>query len=310
MALAFDVLERIFHRRFEPSYSLRIALRLETLQENDGAEARYRQAIKGFMERNEFGNLTVCRNHFGKFLSKFSRDEEAVVVLLDGFTAYFRWWSLCSLRTLTSPYSNLPPLPLSPWFTHHKKIMESLQKLHLKMDQDGNFAWVRTSLSRLQNLLKDLKSLSADDWELVLLEAMQMATAYSETWHFDAANLVYEFAAPYLESFSSRTHAFERVCAFKDYAKYYEKLDSPVARSIQLRRAISSIESAYRYDEESNFLNNLFKWLDVPEDNLGNVNSNQQPGPGPHEAYFESILREDAELSLYIRPAFIEVVTP
>lgn len=152
----------------------------------------------------------------------------------------------------------------------------------------GSFAWVRSSLSRLQNL--DLNE-DTCDVEQLLLEFMKLGAAYSDIWLFYAANVVYEFAIPHLKSFDSRSHAFERACAFSEAARHYEKLGSLDELSKQLLQAFRCVEAIRRYTE-SNAAEpgNLLEPSDKQSDKV-------LLRLGPVEEYFEVLAREDPQLS-------------
>jgi hypothetical protein len=122
-------------------------------------------------------------------------------------------------------------------------------------------------------------------------------------WLFDAANLVYIFAAPRLQAFNNRPHAFERACAFKAYAQSLENTDSSAARSEQLQNSIRCIESAYQYDDKRNWFNDSLK---SPPDQHIDDRVCHQHGPGSHKGCCESMAREDADLSPWMRPNLVK----
>jgi hypothetical protein len=216
-----------------------------------------------------FGNgLLKCRKHFGAFPMKMNLDDEALIILIHAFTCV----ADCMLFT-TNWGLFLSDLPSSSFHD----IVTTLQILHLKMDQ-GSFAWVRSSVSRLQNLALKLDTC---DGEELLLEFMKLGAAYSEIWLLDAANAAHESATPRPKSFNSRTHAFERACAFSEAARHYEKLGSPDELSKQLQLAFRCIEAIRQYTESTAAEpGNLLE----PSDKQSNK---VLPGPGPLEEYFE-----------------------
>jgi hypothetical protein len=303
MLKAFEVLEVMFHQKVDPSswpfYTMVLAKNHETRGENSAAEICYHRALKSYMERSDVESffrdrvdgLLDCHNGFGHFLIKTNRDEEALNMLINGLTNYLsHCWSLTNIQD-SAPLVSWASLGFacSLFFD----VMESLQRLHLKMDQDGSLAWARASISRVQNLCR--KSYMVEP-EQILLEFMTLAAAYSEIWRLDAAIMVYEFAAPLLEAFNTRPHAFERACAFRAYAQHYEKLGSPDDRSKKLQLAFRSIAAVHRYEESNeDYLLNFLESLDELSGITG------FPGPGPNEDYFESMARQDPELSRWMR---------
>jgi tetratricopeptide (TPR) repeat protein len=280
---ALEMLDILFQLKLDPSMSdnFTLAQICEAKGENDEAETFYRQAINSFTEiDHQIDDKPLKVQHrFGKFLMKINRDEEALLTLLNGFASwlsniwpvgagsfYFRFWQ--------------------NFYTDEcEEIMKSLQALHVKMDQDETFAWVRGSVSRLQKLHQE-NSVNADDEEF-LLEFMKLGAVYSEIWMLDAANLVFGFAAPRLEQFNSRHHAFERACAYRDYAQHWVKQGSPADQSKQMQFAFHCIQ-AVRRDGES----------------LGQFSSptaEYHGRPGPQEAHYELIAREDPALARWMR---------
>jgi hypothetical protein len=134
---------------------------------------------------------------------KINRDEEALLTMLNGYTDWLSGrWPVDIKRS----FLDLRPQSCS---SECEKNLESLQALHVKMDQDGTFAWVHASVSRLQNLHQGTNNIVNEE---LLLEFMKLGTVYSEMLMFDAANLVFGFAAPRLKPFNCRPHAFERAC--------------------------------------------------------------------------------------------------
>jgi tetratricopeptide (TPR) repeat protein len=309
---AVQVVESIFQLELDPSiwpfYTFTLAQSHETRGENDAAELCYRQAIKCYIKRDGiddlFGDqsdLLKCQDGLGNLLGRMNREQEALLVLVHGLTDYLaRCWPLT--RTADPGHQpsqhNLLLKLSSPPF---QNVMRSLQLLHLMMERDDTFAWVRGSISRLQHL--DYSSLG--EGEEFLLELMKLGAAYSDIWYFDVANLVYRFAAPRLEVFNSRPHAFEHAIAFRDYAQHYEKLGSSEEQSQQLQLAVRCIGAVYVYDASNGLL-----FFDAPKsvsgpsrlvgDFQGVSQVGELPGPGPLETYFESVAREDAELSRWI----------
>jgi hypothetical protein len=118
----------------------------------------------------------------------------------------------------------------------------------------------------------------------------------------DAANLVFGFAAPRLIPFVGRPHAFERACAYRDYAQHCGRQGSSADQSTQLLLAFRSIVVVHQY-----CASNTAEFFHIPEsvdelssmlDNLPGTSQVGQPaGPGPEEPYFESLARKDPELS-------------
>jgi hypothetical protein len=226
---ALELLETLFQQKLvlsiQPLHFFRLAQSYEDRRDDDAAETCYRLAIKLYEDSKDFkdyfgtedNGLLNCRKYFGDFLRKINLDDEALIMLIHAFTICVSdcmWFipNQDSLHESTSWDLFLFELPSSSF----QDIASSLQMLHLKMDL-GSFAWVRSSVSRLQNL--DLNSDTCDGEEL-LLEFMKLGAAYSDIWLFDAANVVYEFATPRLKSFNSRPHAFERACAFSEAARH------------------------------------------------------------------------------------------
>jgi len=279
---ALEMLDILFQLKLDPSMSdgFTLAQICEAKGENDEAETFYRQAIKSFtkIDHQIDDKPLKVLHRFAKFLMKINRDEEALLTLLNGYASwlsriwpvgteiYFRFWQ--------NLYSD-----------ECEEIMKSLQALHVKMDQDGTFAWARASVSRLQNLLQGTSVIGGD--EEFLLEFMKLGAVYSEMWMLDAANLVFGFAAPRLEQFKSRRHAFERACAYRDYAQHWVKQGSPADQSKQMQFAFHCIQTVRR-DGES----------------LGQFSSptaEYHGRPDPQEAHYELIAREDPALSRWMR---------
>jgi hypothetical protein len=279
---ALEMLDILFQLKLDPSTSdsFTLAQICEAKGENDEAETFYRQAIKFFtvVHCRFDGKPLKVQHRFGKFLMKMSRDEEALLTLLNGYASSLsRLWPVGTER----PYPRFWPNFYSDGCG---EIMKSLQALHVKMDQDGTFAWVRASVSRLQNLHQGTSDIA--DHEEFLLEFMKLGAVYSEMWMLDAANIVFGFAAPRLEPFNSRRHAFERACAYRDYAQHWVKQGSPADQSKQMQFAFHCIQAVCR-DGES----------------LGQFSSptpEYLQRPGPQEALYELMTREDPALSRWM----------
>jgi hypothetical protein len=285
-----EVLDILFQLKLDPSLwpsdSFTLAQICEAKGENDVAETFYRQAIKCFTEVDPvFGNKRLKIQHcFGKFLMKIDRDEEALLTLLNGYASWLsRIWPVGIKRVILDFRQVL-------YSDEYGEIMKSLQALHVKMDQDGTFAWVRASVSRLQNLHQGT-SITTDD-EAFLLEFMKLGAVYSEMWMLDAANLVFGFAAPRLKPFDHRHHAFERACAYRDYAQHWVRQGSPADQSKQMQFAFHCIQAVRRYGEAQGQFNSL-----TPE---------YYQRLGPQEAHYELMAREDPALSRWMRGEGVE----
>jgi tetratricopeptide (TPR) repeat protein len=284
---ALEMLDILFQLKLDPSMSdgFTLAQICEAKGENDEAETFYRQAIKSFTEIDSYDKPGKVLHRFGKFLMKINRDEEALLTLLSGYASWLsRIWSVGT--------ENYVPFWQNFYTDEYEEIMKSLQALHVKMDQDETFAWVRASVSRLQDLIlgyiddEEFPPAYTDDEEF-LLEYMKLGAAYSEIWMLDAANLVFGFAAPRLKPFDGGPHAFARACAYRDYAQYWVKQGSPADQSKQMQFAFHCIQAARRYGES-----------------LGQFNSptpEYHQLPGPQETHYELIAREDPALSRWMR---------
>jgi hypothetical protein len=144
---ALEMLDILFQLKLDPSMSdgFTLAQICEAKGDNDEAETFYRQAIKSFTEIDHFfGDKPLRVQHrFGKFLVKINRDEEALLTLLNCFASWLsRIW-------VADPESSFPPFRHYFYSDECGEIMKSLQALHVKMDQDGTFAWVRASVTEL-----------------------------------------------------------------------------------------------------------------------------------------------------------------
>ncbi|KAE9374328.1 hypothetical protein N431DRAFT_464596 [Stipitochalara longipes BDJ] len=159
------------------------------------------------------------------------------------------------------------------------------------MDPDGSFTCVRASLSRLLDINQNSKK---DYREKISLELMRLGAAYSDIRWLDTAELVYGVAAPRLEVFDDRSHAFERACTFRDFARYYEMRGSPEDHVKQLKLAFRCIEAARLYDAKQwhQRQDNCDPWF--PPCRIYYHMSD------PMEAHFESVAQEDPQLSLWI----------
>jgi tetratricopeptide (TPR) repeat protein len=280
---ALEMLDILFQLKLDPSVSdgFTLAQICEAKGENDEAETFYRQAIKSFTEiDHQIDDKPLKVQHrFGKFLMKINRDEEALLTLLNSFASWLsRIWPVGTESIYFSYWQSFD-------LDECEKIMKSLQALHVKMDQDGAFAWARASVSRLQNLLHGTSVIAGEEF---LLESMKLGAVYSGMWMLDAANLVFGFAAPRLKPFDGRPHAFARACAYRDYAQHCGRQGSSADQSTQLLLAFRSIVAVHRY----NALNTA-EFFHIPEsvdelssmlDNLPGTSQVGQPaGPGPEE---------------------------
>lgn len=289
---ALEMLDILFQLKLDPSIwlsdSFTLAQICEAKGENDVAETSYRQAIKCFTEV-DLGcsyELLKIQHRFAKFFMKIDRHEEALLTLLNGYASWLsRIWPAGPEHVFT---------PYGQYFFSDEcgEIMKSLQVLHAKMNQDGTFAWVQASVSRLRNLRQNVNIVVGE--EESLLEFMRLGAAYSEMWMFDAANLVFGFAAPILERFGSRPHAFERACAYRDYAQHCVRQGSPADQSKQMKFAFHCIQAVRHYDESlgQNGLQDDFL------------------GPDPQEAYYELTARKDPALSRWMRGEGVEAEPP
>jgi hypothetical protein len=279
-----EMLDILFQLKLDPSLwpsdSFTLAQIHEAKGENDVAETFYRQAIKFFTDLHfVFGDeLFKAKHYFGKFLMKINRDEEALLTMLNGYTDWLSGrWPVGTERISLDFWQHFDSDECG-------EIMKSLQVLHAKINQDGTFACVQASVSRLENLRHSLNIFGVEE---SLLEFMRLGAAYSEMWMFDAANLVFGFAAPFLERFDSRPHAFERACAYRDYAQHCVRQGSPADQSRQMEFAFHCIQAVYRQGELLDQFNLL-----IPLD--------YQP-LGPQEAHYELMARKDPALSRWMR---------
>jgi hypothetical protein len=130
---------------------------------------------------------------------------------------------------------------------------------------------------------------------------MNLGAAYKDKCWLDAADLIYGFAAPRLEFFDSRVHAFERACLFRDLANhYYEMRGSPLGKLRHLKIAFLCIKVAQiphnpKFEEPVQ-LHETFRLLVSRRSYTWDV----YPQPGPLEAHFESLARKDPQLSRWI----------
>jgi tetratricopeptide (TPR) repeat protein len=187
LSKALEMLDILFQLKLHPIRSDKFIMAqiCEAKGENDEAETFYRQAIKSFTEIDRLfdDKPTEVQHRFGKFLMKINRDEEALLTMLNVYTD----WLL----------KNWPPIDIeesrfqNSCSSECEKILESLQALHVKMDQYGTFARVRASVSQLQNIHQGTNSIALGE---LWLELNNLGTAYSEKRMFDAANVVFRFA--------------------------------------------------------------------------------------------------------------------
>jgi hypothetical protein len=287
---ALEMLDILFQLKVDPSISLSDSFALaqicEAKGENDAAETFYRQATKCFTEIDlgDSYELLKVQHRFGKFFIKIDRDEEALLTLLNGYASWLsKIWPVGTESVYFGLWQHF-------YSDECEEIMKSLQALHVKMDQDGTFAWVRASVSRLQNLHQGTSVIT--DGEAFLLEFMKLGAVYSEMWMLDAANLVFGFAAPRLKPFNRRHHAFERACAYRDYAQHWVRQGSPADQSKQMQFAFHCIQAVRRYGEAQGQFNSL-----TPE---------YYQRPGPQEAHYELMAREDPALSRWMRGEGVE----
>ena len=292
---ALEMLDILFQLKLDPSTSdsFTLAQICEAKGENDEAETLYRQAIKSFtVVHCRFDDKPLkVQHHFGNFLMKINRDEEALVTLLNGYASWLSMIWPEGIENYIRFWQNF-------YSDESQEILKSLQALHMKMDHDGTFAWVRASVSRLQNLYLDNLELGviAHDEEF-LLEFMKLGAAYSEMWMLGAAYSemwmrgaaypVFGFAAPRLEPFNSRRYAFERACAHRDYAQHCVRQGSPADQYKQMQFAFHCIQAVRRDGE--------------PLGQFSSPTPEYHEPPGPQEAHYELIAREDPALSRWMR---------
>ena len=293
-----EVLDILFQLKLDPSLwpsdSFTLAQICEAKGENDVAETFYRQAIKCFTEVDPvFGNKRLKIQHcFGKFLMKIDRDEEALLTLLNGYASWLsRIWPVGIKRVILDFRQVL-------YSDEYGEIMKSLQALHVKMDQDGTFAWVRASVSRLQNLHRGTSDIVNEE---LLLEFMNLGAVYSEMWMLDAANVVFGFAAPRLKPFDDRPHAFERACAYRDYAQHCVRQGSPADQSKQMQFAFHCIQAVHQF-------NSLTRNAWARDRSHWDYLWDQRPSS--QEAYYEQMARKDPTLSRWMRGEGVETELP
>jgi hypothetical protein len=299
---ALEMLDILFQLKLDPSIwlsdSFTLAQICEAKGENDEAETFYRQAINSFTEIDHLFDDEPLKVHhrFGKFLMKINRDEEALLTLLNGYAS---WLSRIYPVGTESIY-------FDAWQKSHSdeslEIMQSLQALHVKMDHDGTFARVRASVSQLQNLHGVIAHDVIAHDEKLLIQFMKLGAVYSEMWMLDAASLVFRFAAPRLEPFDGRPHAFARACAYRDYAQHCGRRGSSAGQSTQLQLAFRSIEIAHQYRasytaEVFHIPESLDELSSMLDNSPGTFQVGQPAEPGPEESYFEFLARQDPELS-------------
>lgn len=316
MSKAFEMVDSIFQLKLDPlTWPLDttiLAQIFEAKGENDAAETCYRQAIcmmqssKEYNNQSDFWNgsyreLPEIQSLFGDFLVKINREEEALPMLVNGCIDKF-------VKVLSLLYIGRTSSQARFFSWEHpdrcRKVLESLQALHLQINQDGRFGGVRASISQLELLLRT--GFTLNKAEEILLEFMRLGAAYSEIWMFDAADLVYKFASACLENFDTRRHAFQRACAFRDHAQHCEKLGLSADRFKQLHLAVRCIETAYHYDDAHAplLLGDLPMAVEV--ESLPKPRQ-EEPGAGPREWHFESLAREDPELSRWMRGVVLEI---
>ncbi|PMD43189.1 hypothetical protein L207DRAFT_563929 [Hyaloscypha variabilis F] len=256
---AFKMLDRLFPVKLDTlSFgTIDLAQIYAARGENKSAEACYREALRSCVQSERL----KIQIPFSEFLMKIERQEDAIFMLVNEYTSYLsvRW----PKTTTRGGFGRL----------HHLDhgALSSLHDIHSKMGPDTNLPSVCASLSRLADIDQ---LLTEDNREKVLLAFMNLGAAYKDKCWLDAANLIYGFAAPRLEFFDSRVHAFERACLFRDLANYYyEMRGSPLGKLRHLKIAFLCIKVAQ-----------------LP----------QNPQPGPLEAHFESLARKDPQLSRWM----------
>lgn len=173
------------------------------------------------------------------------RDEDALGLLLGGFTGY--------LSNRPSPHGSGPfstivfkeNLPRKLQSDAFNQLLELIQILHKKMDQDGSLTGAIRALARIQFIRKHFPPHGAD--QLVVIEAMSLAFEYSQASMLYKADVVYEFAVPELLSLPDNFYPFRKGCEFKDYAQHCQ-------RSHRWASSVAALKAAFdNYMGLSNF---------------------------------------------------------
>jgi hypothetical protein len=289
---AFTMLDRLFPVKLDTlSFgTIDLAQIYAARGETRSAEACYREALRSCVESERL----KIQIPFSEFLMKIERQEDAIFMLVSEYTSYLsNRWPITGI--IAAEFVCFREL-----FHLDQNALGSLDRMHSKTRPGSTFS-VCTSLSRLSDVGQ---SMSKDNTEKVLLEFMRLGAAYSEISWLNVADIIYGFAAPRLAVFNSRAHAFERACLFRDLAKYNKMRGSPEDQLKHLKTAflciaVVHLSQNHRIKDLAQLQDETFLFLDYIQF-WRRKEFFLSLQPGPLEAQFESLAREDPLLSRWM----------
>jgi hypothetical protein len=210
-------------------------------------ELRHGEAIVGVEMSFGFEDGLKCRNFLAKILTEINRDEEALDILLGGFTDY--------LSTRLSPNGSRPfsgiifkeGLPQKLRSDAFMQMTKLIQILHWNVDHSGLLTAAIAKVACIQELIRtDLEFPHLAD-EAVVIEAMSLAFEYSQALMFHRADLVYEFAVPELLRLRDNWYSFRKASEIKDYAQHCQHSNKWISSMGALKIAFGYMELSKGY---------------------------------------------------------------